>query len=117
MAVAVSYHEFKPADSREDLIRMIEEAPAEHAEAVLAAYALLQQLHRQRPLGSCYGGLKTAGNTIIDHVVDIVSAKESVDALEADGLAGKDVRKNRRRRAVMGTQERTGFASFSLVHR
>ena len=84
MAVAVSYREFKPADSHEDLIRMIEAAPAEHAEAVLAAYALLQQLHEKGLLDLATGVL-SAGNAIVERLVDIVSAKESVDA-RRDGL-------------------------------
>ena len=80
MAVAVSYREFKPANSRDDLIRRIEAAPATHAEAVLAAYALLEQLH-DKGLLELATGLLSAGNTIIERLVDVVSAKESIDAL------------------------------------
>jgi hypothetical protein len=47
MAIAVDFREFTPADSREDLIRRVEQAPVEHAEAVLAAYDLLQRLHEK----------------------------------------------------------------------
>jgi hypothetical protein len=47
MAVAVDFRDFKPVDSREDLIRRVEQAPIEHAAAVLAAYDLLQLLHEK----------------------------------------------------------------------
>jgi len=47
MAIAVDFREFTPADSREDLIRRVEQAPVEHAEAVLATYDLLQRLHEK----------------------------------------------------------------------
>jgi uncharacterized protein YjgD (DUF1641 family) len=80
MAVAVDFREFKPVDSREDLIRRVEQAPIEHAEAVLAAYDLLQRLH-QKGLLDLFNGLLSAGDTVVDRVVDVVSSKEMVTAL------------------------------------
>jgi hypothetical protein len=47
MAVAVDFRSFTPVDARVDLIKKVEGAPVEHAEAVLAAYELLQQLHEK----------------------------------------------------------------------
>jgi hypothetical protein len=47
MAKAVSFREFTPRNSRADLIRKVDEAPVEHAEAVLAAYDLLQRLTKR----------------------------------------------------------------------
>lgn len=80
MAVAVDFREFKPVDSRGDLIRRVEQAPIEHAEAVLAAYDLLQGLH-EKGLLELLSGLLSAGDTVVNHVVDVVSSKEMVTAL------------------------------------
>jgi uncharacterized protein YjgD (DUF1641 family) len=80
MAVAVDFREFRPIDSREDLIRRVEQAPVEHAEAVLAAYDVLQRLH-EKALLDLIDGLLSAGDTVVNHVVDIVSSKEMVTAL------------------------------------
>jgi len=80
MAVAVYFTEFTPVDSRGDLIRRVEQAPVEHAEAVLAAYDLLQRLH-EKGLLDLVSGLLSAGDTVVNHVVDVVSSKEMVTAL------------------------------------
>ena len=80
MAAAVGVREFTPADSREDLIRRVEQAPIEHAEAVLAAYDLLQRLH-EKGLLDLLNGVLSAGDTVVDRVVDVVSSKEMVTAL------------------------------------
>lgn len=80
MAVAVDFREFRPHDSREDLIRKVEQAPAEHAEAVLAAYDVLQRLHENGILDLA-NGLLSAGDTVVNHAVDVVSSKEMVTAL------------------------------------
>jgi uncharacterized protein YjgD (DUF1641 family) len=80
MAVAVDFREFTPVDSREDLIRRVEQAPIEHAEAVLATFDLLQRLH-EKGLLALLNGLLSAGDTVVEHVVDVVSSKEMVTAL------------------------------------
>jgi uncharacterized protein YjgD (DUF1641 family) len=80
MTVAVDFREFTPVDSRGDLIRRVEQAPIEHAEAVLAAYDLLQRLH-EKGLLDLLNGLLSAGDTVVNHVVDVVSSKEMVTAL------------------------------------
>ena len=80
MAVAVDFREFTPVDSRQDLIRRVEQAPAEHAEAVLATYDLLERLHRTGLL-DLLNGLLSAGYTVVNDVVDVVSSKEMVTAL------------------------------------
>jgi uncharacterized protein YjgD (DUF1641 family) len=80
MAIAVDFREFRPADRREDLIRRVEQAPVEHAEAVLAAYDILQRLH-EKGLLDLIDGLLSAGDTVVDHVVNVVSSKEMVTAL------------------------------------
>src|SRR5882724_6565402 len=80
MAVAVDFREFKPVDSREDLIRRVDQAPVEHAEAILAAYDVLQKLH-EKDILNLVSGLLSAGDTVVNHVVDVVSSKEMVTAL------------------------------------
>jgi hypothetical protein len=80
MATAVDYRRFTPANSRDDLSRQVEQAPVEHAEAVLAAYHVLQQIHDTRIL-DLISGLLGAGETVVDRLVDVASSKESVTAL------------------------------------
>jgi uncharacterized protein YjgD (DUF1641 family) len=80
MAVAVDFREFTPVDSREDLIRRVEQAPIEHADALLATYDLLQRLH-DKGLLDLLNGLLSAGDTVVERVVDVVSSKEMVTAL------------------------------------
>ena len=80
MAIAVNFREFTPKNSRNDLIRRLEEAPVEHAEAVLAAYDLLQQLH-QKGMIDLLNGLLSAGDTVVERVVDLVSSRDMVTAL------------------------------------
>jgi uncharacterized protein YjgD (DUF1641 family) len=80
MAVAVNFREFHPVDSRGDLIRRVENAPVEHAEAILSAYDLLQQLHEKGIL-ELFSGLLSAGETVVNHVVGVISSQEMVTAL------------------------------------
>jgi uncharacterized protein YjgD (DUF1641 family) len=80
MAKAVSFREFTPRNSRDDLIRKVDQAPVEHAEAVLAAYDLLQRLH-EKGLIDLLNGLLSAGDTVVDRVVDVISSKEMVTGL------------------------------------
>jgi uncharacterized protein YjgD (DUF1641 family) len=47
---------------------------------VLAAYDLLQRLH-EKGLLDLLNGLFSAGDTVVNHVVDVVSSKEVVTAL------------------------------------
>jgi uncharacterized protein YjgD (DUF1641 family) len=80
MAKAVDFREFTPRNSRDDLIRKVEQAPAEHAEAVLAAYDLLQRLH-EKGMIDLLKGLLSAGDAVVDRAVDVISSKEMINAL------------------------------------
>ena len=80
MAIAVEFREFTPKDSRHDLIRRLEDAPEKHAEAILAAYELLQRLH-EKGLIDVANGLLSASDTIIERVADVVSSKQAINAL------------------------------------
>ncbi len=80
MAKATDFREFTPRNSRDDLIRKVEEAPAEHAEAVLATYDLLQRLHDKGVI-DLINGLLSAGDIVVERVTDVISSKEAVTAL------------------------------------
>jgi uncharacterized protein YjgD (DUF1641 family) len=80
MAVAVEFRKYTPPDSRLDLVRRIESAPREHAEAVLEAYDVLQRLHETGAL-ALVNGLLSAEDTVIAKVSDVVSSKQAVTAL------------------------------------
>ena len=47
--------EIPPRDARKELLTRLENAPAEHAEALLDSYELLQQLHEARVFEFCAG--------------------------------------------------------------
>jgi uncharacterized protein YjgD (DUF1641 family) len=80
MAMAVEFREFTPRNSRDDLIRKVQNAPEAHAEALLAAYELLQRMH-DKGLIDVANGLLSAGDTVVDRVVDVASSKPAVTAL------------------------------------
>jgi uncharacterized protein YjgD (DUF1641 family) len=87
MAIAVEFRTYTPPDSRLDLVRRIESAPREHAEAVLEAYDLLQRLHDTGAL-DLVNGLLSAENTVIAKVTDVVSSKQAVTALRIAMILG-----------------------------
>jgi uncharacterized protein YjgD (DUF1641 family) len=87
MAVAVEFRTYTPPDSRLDLVRRIESAPREHAEAVLEAYDVLQRLHDTGAL-ALVNGLLSAEDTVIAKVSDVVSSKQAVTALRIALILG-----------------------------
>jgi uncharacterized protein YjgD (DUF1641 family) len=87
MSVAVEFRTYTPPDSRLDLVRRIENAPREHAEAVLKAYDVLQRLHDTGAL-ALVNGLLSAEDTVIDKVTDVVSSKQAVTALRIAMILG-----------------------------
>jgi uncharacterized protein YjgD (DUF1641 family) len=82
MAVAVDFRQFTPRNSRADLMRKLEQAPEEHAEALLSAYDLLQRMH-EKGLIELASGLLSASDTVVDRAVDVISSKQAVTALRA----------------------------------
>jgi uncharacterized protein YjgD (DUF1641 family) len=80
MAVAVDFRKFHPADSREDLISRVQQAPVEHAEAVLAAYDVLQKLH-DKDILKLLKGLLFASDTVINHVIGLISSPEAITGI------------------------------------
>jgi uncharacterized protein YjgD (DUF1641 family) len=87
MAVAVEFHTYTPPDSRLDLVRRIESAPREHAEAILEAYDVLQRLHDSGALG-LVNGLLSAEDAVIARVSDVASSKPAINALRIALILG-----------------------------
>jgi len=68
--------EIPPRNPRAELRSRLEQAPEEHAEAVLAAYEVLEQLHERGVLEIMRGAL-AASDEILEKVVDNARAPES----------------------------------------
>ena len=88
MAKPVAYRVFTPPDTREELKRRIDAAPAEHADAILSAYRLLEEAHESGTLELLRGAL-AAQDSIINHVMGIVSQPEMVNGLRNLIVLGK----------------------------
>ena len=80
MAKPVAYRVLTPADAREQLKRKIDDAPVEHAEAVLSGYQLLEVAHRSGALEMLRGFL-AAEDSVITQVVDSISRPEIVNGM------------------------------------
>jgi uncharacterized protein YjgD (DUF1641 family) len=72
--------ELPPRDPRKELAARLESAPVEHAEALLDAYELLQELHDRRVLELLRGAL-SAGDKLTESATRAAEAPESVAAL------------------------------------
>jgi uncharacterized protein YjgD (DUF1641 family) len=81
MAMAVEFRQFTPENSRNDLLRRLEKAPQQHAEAILsAAYELLQRMH-DKGLIDIANGLLSASETVVERAADVISSKQAITAL------------------------------------
>ncbi len=67
-------------DPKDGLMRRLEAAPREHAEALLVAYDLLQTAHDEGILDLLHG-MVHAKNEIAGHLAEAARVQESVDAL------------------------------------
>src|SRR5712675_344868 len=72
--------EVPPRNPRAELRSRLEQAPEEHAEAVLAAYEVLQELHNRGVLEIVRGAL-AASDEILETVVDNVRTPEAIRAI------------------------------------
>jgi uncharacterized protein YjgD (DUF1641 family) len=72
--------EVPPRNPRAELRSRLEQAPEEHAEAVLAAYEVLQELHNRGVLDIMRGAL-AASDDILEKVVDNVRTPEAIRAI------------------------------------
>ncbi len=72
--------EIPPRNPRAELRSRLEHAPEEHAEAMLAAYEVLQQLHDRGVLEIMRGAL-AASDDILEKVVDQARTPEAIRAI------------------------------------
>ena len=72
--------EIPPRNPRAELRSCLEQAPEEHAEAILAAYEVLQELHNRGVLEILRGGL-AASDEILEKVVDNARTPEAIRAM------------------------------------
>jgi uncharacterized protein YjgD (DUF1641 family) len=72
--------ETPPRNPRSELRSRLEQAPEEHAEAVLSAYEVLQQLHERGVLEIMHGAL-AASDEILEMAVDSVKTPEAIRAI------------------------------------
>ena len=72
--------ELPPRDPREELRKRLDEAPIEHAEALLDSWELLQQLHEHGVFQLLRGALG-ASDKLIETAVDAAKSDESVRAM------------------------------------
>lgn len=75
-------------DAREALRKRIDEAPLEHAEALLDAYELLQQLHEAGVLRLMRGAV-SAGDHMVDAAVGAAQSAEAIRAARNAIVLGK----------------------------
>src|SRR5260370_41458984 len=72
--------EIPSRNPRAELCSRLEQAPEEHAEAVLAAYEVLQELHNRGVLEIMRGAL-AASDEILEKVVDNARPPEAIRAI------------------------------------
>jgi hypothetical protein len=67
-------------DAREELRDRLDKAPLDHAEALLAAYEVLQGLNDRGVLDTLKGAL-SAGETLVETVVEVVKTPEAIRSI------------------------------------
>src|SRR6266576_4904561 len=72
--------EIPPRNPRAELRSRLEQAPEEHAEAVLAAYEVVQQLHERGVLEIMRGAL-SASDEILEKIVDNAKTPEAIRSI------------------------------------
>jgi uncharacterized protein YjgD (DUF1641 family) len=72
--------EIPPRNPRAELRARLEQAPEEHAEAVLAAYEVLQELHDRGLLDIAPSAL-AASDELLEKAVDTVKTPETIHAI------------------------------------
>ncbi len=72
--------EIPPRNPRAELRSRLDQAPEEHAEAILAAYEVLQELHNRGALEIMRGAL-AASDEILEKVVDNAKTPEAIRAI------------------------------------
>ena len=77
-----------PYDAKDGLMRRLDAAPREHAEALLVAYDLLQSAHDEGILFALHG-MVHAKDEIVGHLAEAARVQESVNALRNLIAAGR----------------------------
>jgi uncharacterized protein YjgD (DUF1641 family) len=77
-----------PRDPKQELLRRLEEAPAEHAAALLDGYELLQQLHERRVFDLARGVLG-ATDKLVETASERANSTESIRAMRNAILLAK----------------------------
>jgi uncharacterized protein YjgD (DUF1641 family) len=72
--------EMAPRDPREELRKRLEQAPVQHAEALLESYELLQQLHDSGVLRLLRGALGS-GDMLLETAVNAAKSEDGIRAL------------------------------------
>jgi uncharacterized protein YjgD (DUF1641 family) len=80
--------EVMPRDPREELRKRLEEAPEQHAEALLELYEFLQQLHDSGILRLLRGAV-SSGGAIVDAAVGAANSEEGIRGLRNAIILGK----------------------------
>jgi uncharacterized protein YjgD (DUF1641 family) len=80
--------ELPPRDPRLELRKRLEEAPIEHAEALLDSYELLQQLH-DHGVFQLLRGAVGASDKLVETAADAARSDESVRAIRNAIILGK----------------------------
>jgi uncharacterized protein YjgD (DUF1641 family) len=78
----------KPRDAREELRQKLEQAPEQHAEALLESYELLQLLHDSGVLRLLRGAF-SSGGLIMDVAVGAANSEEGIRGLRNAIILGK----------------------------
>jgi uncharacterized protein YjgD (DUF1641 family) len=80
--------EIPARDPREELRKRLEQAPLQHAEALLDSYELLQQLHDHGIFELLRGAL-SASDKLIETAVDAAKSDEAIRAIRNAMILGK----------------------------
>ena len=80
--------EISPRDPREELRKRLEQAPVEHAEALLDSYELLGKLHEHGIFELLRGALG-ASDKLIETAVDAAKSDEAIRAMRNAIILGK----------------------------
>jgi uncharacterized protein YjgD (DUF1641 family) len=80
--------EIPPRDARRELLTRLENAPAEHAEALLDSWELLQKLHEARVF-EVLRGVLSAGDKVVESAVGATETPEAIRALRNAMILGK----------------------------
>jgi uncharacterized protein YjgD (DUF1641 family) len=80
--------EIAPRDARKELLARLEKAPAEHAEALLDAYELIEQAHAAGVF-EVLRGVLSAKDQVLEAMVSDTETSQSIHALRNAIILGK----------------------------